>query len=161
MPASRTRALFFIDIAVPRDVDSRAAEIEQVFLYNIDDLQAIVRENLQKRGAEVVRAEQIVDEEVQKFASWHRSREAVPTIVALRQHFETIRKSELERLEPKMASLSPDARARVDEITRLLVEKLLLAPTEQLKKSGDVSQVADAVTRLFALDDKDRGSSGR
>jgi glutamyl-tRNA reductase len=161
MPASRTRALFFIDIAVPRDVDPRAAEIEQVFLYNIDDLQAIVRENLQKRGAEVVRAEQIVDEEVEKFVTWHRSRDAVPTIVALRQHFEGIRKSELERLESKMTSLSPDARARVDEITRLLVEKLLLQPTEQLKKSGDVSQFADAVTRLFALERKDRGSSER
>ncbi|MBA3271804.1 MAG: glutamyl-tRNA reductase [Acidobacteria bacterium] len=161
MPASRTRALFLIDIAVPRDVDPRAADIEQVFLYNIDDLQAIVRENLQKRGAEIGRAEQIIEEEVQKFASWHRSRDAVPTIVALRQHFEAVRKAELERLEPKMASLSPEARARVDEITRLLVEKLLLRPTEQLKKSGDISQHADAVTRLFALDQKDRGSSER
>ena len=161
MPASRMRPLFLIDIAVPRDVDPHAAEIEQVFLYNIDDLQAIVRENLQKRGAEVGRAEQIVEEEVQKFATWHRSREAVPTIVALRHHFESIRKSELERLEPKMSSLPPEARARVDEITRLLVEKLLLRPTEQLKTSGDVSQIADAVTRLFALDDKDRGPSER
>ena len=159
MPSSRTGALFLIDIAVPRDVEPSAAELEQVFLYNIDDLQAIVRENLQRRSAEVGRAEHIVEEEVQKFASWHRSREAVPTIVALRQHFEAVRQSELERLEPKMASLSPEARARIDEITRLLVEKLLLRPTEQLKKSGDVSQYADTVTRLFALDDNDRKRS--
>ena len=74
---------------MPRDVDPSAAEIEQVFLYNIDDLQAIVRENLEKRGGEVGRAEQIVEEEVQKFATWQRSREAVPTIVALRQRFES------------------------------------------------------------------------
>jgi hypothetical protein len=60
-----------------------------------------------------------------------------------------------------MSAMTPEARARVDEITRLLVEKLLLRPTEQLKKSGDVSQFADAVTRLFALDDKDRGPSDR
>ena len=136
MPASRTRPLFLIDIAVPRDVDPRAGEIEQVFLYNIDDLQAIVRENLEKRGAEVGRAEQIVEEEVEKFTTWQRSREAVPTIVALRRRFESIRRSELERLEPKLAALPPDARARVEEITRLLVEKLLLQPTEQLKKRG-------------------------
>ena len=159
MPANRTRPLFMIDIAVPRDVDPRAAEIEQVFLYNIDDLQGIVRENLQKRGTEVNRAEQIVEEEVRKFASWHRSREAVPTIVALRQRFEAIRKSELERLDAKLAPLSPDARARVDEVTRLIVEKLLLTPTEQLKNADDsqvVSQYADALTRLFGLEDRDR-----
>ena len=159
-PASRTRPLFIIDIAVPRDVDPRAGEIEQVFLYNIDDLQAIVRENLERRGAEVGRAEQIVEEEVQKFTSWQRARDAVPTIVALRQRFEHVRKAELARLEPKLTSLTPEARARVDEVTRLLIEKLLLQPTEQLKNAGDphvMSQYADALTRLFALDDKDRG----
>ncbi len=154
MPASRTRPLFLIDIAVPRDVDPRAAEIEQVFLYNIDDLQAIVRENLERRGVEVIRAEQIVDEEVHRFSNWHKSREAVPTIVALRQRFETIRKGELERLEPKLAALTPDARARIEEITRLIVEKLLLHPTEQLKTAGDshlVSQYIAALNRLFSL----------
>jgi len=154
MPASRTRPLFLIDIAVPRDVDPRAAEIEQVFLYNIDDLQAIVRENLEKRGGEVGRAEQIVEEEVQKFATWHRSREAVPTIVALRCRFESIRRSELERLEPKLAGLPPDARAKLDEITHLMVEKLLLQPTEQLKSAGDahlVAQYSYALSRLFGL----------
>ncbi len=157
MPASRSRPLFLIDIAVPRDVDPRAGEIEQVFLYNIDDLQAIVRENLERRGTEVGRADQIVDEEVLKFTNWQRSRDAVPTIVALRQHFEGIRKAELERLEPKLATLSPEARARVEEITRLMVEKLLLQPTEQLKNAGDahlVSQYAAALSRLFALEEK-------
>ena len=156
VPASRTRPLFIIDIAVPRDVDPQAADIEQVFLYNIDDLQSIVRENLQKRGAEVSHAEQIVEEEVSKFSSWHRSRVAVPTIVALRQRFETIRKSELERLEAKLGSLPPDARQRVDEITHLIVEKLLLQPTEQLKSADDaqtMAQYAETLTRLFGLAD--------
>jgi glutamyl-tRNA reductase len=162
MPSSRSRPLFIIDIAVPRDVDPRAGEIEQVFLYNIDDLQAIVRENLERRGAEVGRAEQIVEEEVQKFTSWQRSRDAVPTIVALRQRFEQVRKAELARLEPKLTGMTPEARARVEEVTRLLVEKLLLQPTEQLKTADDphiMSQYADALTRLFGLDDKDRGPS--
>ena len=154
-PASRTRPLFIIDIAVPRDVDPRAADIEQVFLYNIDDLQAIVRENIQKRGAEVGHAEQIVEEEALKFASWHRAREAVPTIVALRQRFEAVRRAELERLDSKLAALPPDARQRVDEITRLIVEKLLLHPTEQLKTADDaqlMTQYAEALTRLFGLE---------
>ena len=158
MPASRIRPLFLIDIAVPRDVDPAAGEIEQVFLYNIDDLQSIVRENVARRGAEVMRAEQIVDEEVQKFSSWQRSLEAVPTIVALRHRFEAIRKSELERLEPKLAGLSPEARSRVEEITRLLVEKLLLHPTERLKNAGDAhltSQYVAAINRLFDLADRE------
>jgi glutamyl-tRNA reductase len=159
VPASRTRPLFIIDIAVPRDVDPRAAEIEQVFLYNIDDLQAIVRENLQKRGAEVSLAEQIVEEEASKFGTWQRSREVVPTIVALRHRFEGIRRAELERLDFKLASLPPDARQRVDEITRLIIEKLLLQPTEQLKNADDaqlMAQYAEALTRLFGLDEKER-----
>ena len=157
MPASRKQPLFIIDIAVPRDVDPAAAEIEQVFLYNIDDLQTIVRENLEKRGGEVGRAEQIVDDEVKKFVTWQRSRQAIPTVVALRQRFEAIRQSELERLDPKLTGLPPEARARVDEITRLIVEKLLLSPTEQLKTIGDadlVSQYTDALNRLFALTEK-------
>jgi glutamyl-tRNA reductase len=159
MPASRTHPLFLIDIAVPRDVEPNAAEIEQVFLYNIDDLQMIVRENLQKRSGEVSRAEQIVEDEVQKFGVWQRSRQAIPTVVALRQRFETIRQAELERLDPKLAGLPPEARSRVDEVTRLIVEKLLLSPTEQLKSLGDaelVGQYTDALNRLFALGERDK-----
>jgi glutamyl-tRNA reductase len=154
MRPRRNRPLFIIDIALPRDVEAAAGEIEQVFLYNIDDLQATVRENLARRTSEVTRAEAIVSEEVEKFAVWLRSRGAIPTVVALRQRFESIRRAELQRLEFKLSALSPDARARVDEVTRLIVEKLLLMPTEQLKSlgEGDTSAVyADAVTRIFNL----------
>ncbi len=156
MRPRRNRPLFIIDIAVPRDVEPASGEIEQVFLYNIDDLQATVRENLARRSSEVVRAEAIVGEEVDKFAAWLRSRGAIPTVVALRQRFETIRRAELERLEFKLSALPPDARARVDEITHLIVEKLLLTPTEQLKSLGDsdtVGAYAEALTRLFDLSD--------
>jgi glutamyl-tRNA reductase len=153
MRTRRHRPLFIIDIAMPRDVEAAAGEIEQVFLYNIDDLQATVRENMARRASEVARAETIVAEEVDKFAGWLRSRGAIPTVVALRQRFETIRRAEVERLL-KVSALPPDARERVDEITRLLVEKLLLTPTEQLKSVGDpdvVSAYSDALTKLFAL----------
>jgi glutamyl-tRNA reductase len=157
MRPRRNQPLFIIDIALPRDVEAAAGEIEQVFLYNIDDLQATVRENMARRASEVTRAESIVDEEVGKFAAWMRSRGAIPTLVALRQRFESIRKSELERLDFKLSTLPPEARARVDEITHLIVEKLLLTPTEQLK-SGDAESVgtyAEALTRLFALADQE------
>jgi glutamyl-tRNA reductase len=154
MRPRRNRPLFIIDIAMPRDVEPAAGEIEQVFLYNIDDLQATVRENLSRRTSEVSRAEAIVSEEVEKFGAWFRSRGAIPTVVALRQRFEIIRRSELDRLEFKLSALPPDARSRVDEITRLIVEKLLLTPTEQLKSITDADTVgaySEALTRLFGL----------
>jgi glutamyl-tRNA reductase len=156
MRPRRDRALFVIDIAIPRDVEAAAAEIEQVFLYNIDDLQATIQENLARRASEVEHAEAIVTEEVGRFGAWFRARGAIPTLVALRQRFEAIRRAELERLEFKLSALPPEARARVDEVTRLLVEKLLLTPTEQLKALGDpetVGAYSDALSRLFGLTD--------
>src|SRR3989475_1316450 len=158
MRPRRNRPLFVIDIAMPRDVEAAAGEIEQVFLYNIDDLQATVRQNLARRASEVARAEAIVREEVDRFAAWLRSRGAIPTVVALRQRFEDIRCAELERLEFKLSALPPDARARVDEITHLIVEKLLLTPTEQLKALGDTDasvSYTEALTRLFGLSDRE------
>ncbi|MDR1990840.1 MAG: glutamyl-tRNA reductase [Acidobacteriaceae bacterium] len=151
MRPRRHRPLFIIDIALPRDVEAAAGELEQVFLYNIDDLQATVRENLARRTGEVQHAETIVGEEVERFGAWLRSRGAIPTVVALRQHFENVRRSELNRLA---ANLPPDTRQRVDDISRLLIEKLLLSPTEQLKTAADAETVAlfsDALTRLFGL----------
>jgi len=150
----RTDPLFIIDIAVPRDVDASVGDIEQVFLYNVDDLQTIVQENLSRRGAEIERAEAIVTEEVARFLAWQRSRGAIPTVVALRQRFEAIRRAELQRLDSKLGGLPPDARARVDEVTRLIVEKLLLEPTEQLKALPDEETQAaytEAINRLFRL----------
>ncbi|MGH9372665.1 MAG: glutamyl-tRNA reductase, partial [Vicinamibacterales bacterium] len=154
MRPRRQRPLFIIDIAVPRDVEASVGDLEQVFLYNIDDLQGIVKENLGRRSAELTRAEAIVEEEVARFTSWLQSREIIPTVVALRERFEAIRQSEMARLEPKLAALPPDARERLDEITHLIVEKLLLTPTEQLKSVRDEAMVAvytDAINRLFRL----------
>jgi glutamyl-tRNA reductase len=158
MRPRRNRALFIIDIAMPRDVEAASGEIEQVFLYNIDDLKATVRENLARRAAEVARAETIVNEEAEKFGVWFRSRGAIPTVVALRARFESIRRAELERLDFKLSSLPPEARARVDEITHLIIEKLLLTPTEQLKSLSDAETVgaySEALTRLFDLGEQE------
>ena len=156
----RTSPLFIIDVAVPRDVDPAVGDMEQVFLYNVDDLQGIVQENLSRRGAEIERAEAIVDDELSRFVAWQRSRATIPTVVALRQRFDAIRRAELQRLESKLSPLPPDARARVDEVTRLIIEKLLLEPTEQLKALPDEeTQVAytEAINRLFGLREDDIG----
>jgi glutamyl-tRNA reductase len=159
----RRDPLFIIDVAVPRDVDATVGEIEQVFLYNVDDLQTVVQENLSRRGAEIERAEQIVAEEVGKFTTWQRSRGAIPTVVALRDRFDAIRRSELQRLDGKLAGLPPDTRALFDQVTRLIVEKLLIEPTEQLKALPDEeTQVAytEAVNRLFGLRDEPSSEPG-
>jgi glutamyl-tRNA reductase len=156
MRPRRNRPLFIIDIAMPRDVEAEAGEIEQVFLYNIDDLQITVRENMARREGEIARAQAIISEEVDKFAQWLRSRGAIPTVVALRNHFEQVRRSEIDRLEPKLATLPPEAKERLEDITHLIIEKLLLKPTEQLKALGGdpdtVGNYAEVVTRLWGLD---------
>jgi len=152
----RAEPLFIIDVAVPRDVDPAVTEIEQVFLYNVDDLRGVIEENLARRSAEIAQAEAIVDEELARFTAWQRSRRTIPTVVALRQRFDDIRQAELKRLEGRLAGLPDEARARVDEVTRLIVEKLLIEPTEQLKALPDEDTQAvytEAVNRLFRLDD--------
>ena len=131
-----------------------------MFLYNVDDLQTVVQENLSKRTAEIERAETIVREELARFLAWQKSRGAIQTVVALRDRFDAIRRAELQRLDPKLASLPPETRALFDHLTRLIVEKLLLDPTEQLKALPDEETQAaytEAVNRLFRLRD-DGGS---
>jgi len=158
MRGRRNRPIFIIDIALPRDVEPAVGDLEAVFLYNIDDLEGIVRENLSRRTSEVERAETIVGEEVRKFETWLTARHAIPTVVALRQRFDAVRRAELERLMPRLNGLPPEARSRVDEITRLIVEKLLITPTEQLKSTPDPERVrayADVLTRVFGLDHDD------
>ena len=105
MKTRRERPLFIIDIAVPRDVDPLAGTLEQVFLYNVDDLQGIVQGNLEKRTAELARADAIVSTQAAKFAAWLQSREIIPTVVALRDRFESIRRAELNRLQHKLTGL--------------------------------------------------------
>jgi glutamyl-tRNA reductase len=154
MRVRRERPLFIIDIAVPRDVDPEVGSLEQIFLYNVDDLQGIVSENLTRRTAELEQAAAIVEAEASKFSAWLHSREVIPTVVALRQRFEDIRQTELKRLQAKMTGLPPEAVAQVDHITKLIVEKLLLTPTEQLKSVSDEAMAAaysDALNRLFSL----------
>jgi glutamyl-tRNA reductase len=158
----RAEPLFIIDVAVPRDVDPAVTEIEQVFLYNVDDLRGIVQGNLARRGAEIAHAEAIIAEELTRFMAWQRSRRTIPTVVALRQRFDDIRQAELQRLESRLSGLPPEARARIEEVTRLIVEKLLLEPTEQLKALPDEETQAaytEAVNRLFRLGDEGTAES--
>jgi glutamyl-tRNA reductase len=154
----RHRPLFIIDIAVPRDVDPRVGNMDNVFVYDVDDLQKVAEENLSVRAREAARAEQIVEEEVEAFLSWRRSLELAPTIVALRKRFGQIAAEELERALPRLDGASSSDRAVLEAMGRSLVNKLLHQPMTQLKAGAgepDGALLIDAVRRLFALSEEE------
>jgi glutamyl-tRNA reductase len=136
MRKRRSRPIFLIDIAIPRDVDPEANDIDGVYLYNIDDLQAVVTENVGERSQEAVKGGRIVAEEVIKFMGWTRTLEAAPTIVALKDKLETIRKCELTRLNGRLAELGPAERETVEVITRSIINKIAHDPIVFLKRAG-------------------------
>src|SRR5207244_1894749 len=128
----KNKPMFFIDIAVPRDIDPTVNEIDNAFLYDIDDLQQVIDANLKERMKEASRAEEIVDSEVQAFCVKMQSREVVPTIVQLRDTLEKERRDVIERNRRHLKDLSPEE--AVDLITKSLINKILHTPIEQLKQ---------------------------
>jgi len=153
--ARRSRPMFFIDIAVPRDVDPAVNMLENVFVYDIDDLQNVVQENRRARQREALVAEELVWREVRHFQQWLTGRDAVPTIIALRQHAEAIRLQELNKALHKFGPLDEQQRRTLETLTSGIVNKLLHAPTVYLKRSSSEGQVRDVVhlvRHLFDLD---------
>ena len=154
----RHRPLFIIDIAVPRDVDPRVGNMDNVFVYDVDDLQQVADENLSVRAREAAQAEHIVEEEVESFLSWRRSLELAPTIVALRKRFAQIAEDELDRALPRLESAGPSDRLVLEAMGRSLVNKLLHQPLTQLKSGAgepDGALLIDAVRRLFDLSEEE------
>jgi glutamyl-tRNA reductase len=159
----RDRPVFFIDIAVPRDVDPAINALPGCYLYDIDDLQQVVAESADGRTEEIDRAEAIVADEAEQFRAWQRSRDVVPAITSLRELAETIRVQELARAEPRLGALSPRERRAVESLTAQIVNKLLHLPTVRLKEAaaaptGAVDGVlyAEAVRHLFGLVEEER-----
>jgi glutamyl-tRNA reductase len=154
----RHRPLFIIDIAVPRDVDPRVGNMDNVFVYDVDDLQQVAEENLAVRAREAALAEHIVEDEVESFLTWRRSLELAPTIVALRKRFGQVAEEELRRALPRLQSLSEPDRAVLEAMSRSLVNKLLHQPMTELKAGAgapDGALLIDAVRRLFALSEEE------
>ena len=148
----RGRPLFLIDLAVPRDVDPSLNDVDGCYLYDIDDLEAVVEASLTGRRREAERAEAIVAEEAERFRAWQASLDVVPTIASLRARAEEIRSAELSK-----AKLSDRERAAVDSITTQIVNKLLHLPTVRMKEAAaaaDAVLYADAVRHLFGLEDE-------
>jgi glutamyl-tRNA reductase len=133
VPARKGRPLFVIDLAVPRDVDPVVAETEGVYLYDIDDLEAVVSESLSGRRREAERAESIVEQEVARFRDWQASLEVVPAIASLREWAEHVRSGELAKAEGRLGRLSDSERETVESLTTQIVNKLLHLPIVRLK----------------------------
>lgn len=156
MRRRRGLPVFFIDVAVPRDLDPAINELEGCYLYDIDDLERVVAESVAGRREEAVRAEAIVSEEADGFRAWQLSLDVVPAIASLRAKAESIRRAELERVESRLASLSPSQRRAVEALTSQIVAKLLHQPTVRMKEAAAAADgvlYADAVRHLFGLGD--------
>jgi glutamyl-tRNA reductase len=150
----RNRPLFLIDIAVPRDIDPAAGDIDNVYLYNIDHLQDVVDTNREVRRAEAMKAEEIIAEEVAVFESWYNALAVVPTIVSLREKMEGIMKGELERSSSWMKNLNEEERTRVEILTASIINKILHDPMTGLKEESrdkDALPFVAAIRRLFNL----------
>jgi glutamyl-tRNA reductase len=150
----KLRPMFFIDIAVPRDIDPKVNDLENVYLYNTDDLQAVVEHNLRQRVAEAEKAEEIVNQEVAQFHSWLCSLNIVPTIVALRSRFEEVRQSEMAKTVGAWKDLGPEDEKRIEALTAAIIGKLLHSPLTVLKQCGQGNRsdlYVDALRQLFDL----------
>lgn len=152
----RNRPMFFVDIAVPRDIDPSINQVDNAFVYDIDDLAHVVEANKKQREREAVWAEEIINEEVQKLMRRMASREVVPTIVALEERLKEIRDNEVERYQGRLKSLTPEQREAVDQLTRGIINKILHGPITELKtgagKPGH-NNLVSLIRRMFDVSD--------
>ncbi len=154
----RGRPVFFIDIAVPRDVDPAVNQVEGAFVYSVDDLQQVAARNQHSRSEEAEAAERIVSDEVDRFQQRLQTLDAVPGILALQQHTEQLRLEELDRARGRLAELSPKQIEAVELLTKSLMNKFLHAPITGMRRSaneGD-NQALIALMRLFSRNTDDR-----
>jgi len=162
MKGRKNRPLFFIDIAVPRNVEPGVNEIENAFVYTIDDLKGIIESNLSKRKDEAVKAERMVDEEVIKFSEWLKTLDVVPTIVALKEKCKKIRQIELKKSLSNLGNLTPEQRKSVENLAVSITKKVLNDPIIFLKSKENRSSrnlYLDITQKLFNLDSNNENTN--
>ena len=153
--ARRGKPLCILDLAVPRDVDPAIAQLENVFLYDVDDLQTVAAQATARRRDEIPAAERIVEEETDLFWAWYGGLGVVPTIKELRARMDDVRASELERVLRQLDHLSPEDRAQVEQFSQTLLNKFLHQPTITLKQAAEEGRgygLLEAVRRLFGME---------
>ena len=151
------KPIFCIDVSVPRNFDPQINDLDNVYLYDVDDLSELAHENLGEREREAGKAEQIVLAEVESFWRWFSQLEVVPTIVAIRDKVERIRSAELERTLAHNGPVSDEQRAALELMTAAIVNKILHTPITRLKQQEPRDELffVDAVRSLFGIDDSD------
>ena len=152
----KNKPIFLIDIAVPRDIAPEVNELENVYLYDIDDLQNVVNANMEERQKEAESAMEIINQEVTKFNYWFSTLDAIPTIVEMRNRAEDMRAFEVDKTLKNMEHLTSDDKEAINQLTQSLVKKILHKPTINLKKktqSHDGHIYLKAIRDLFHLDD--------
>jgi glutamyl-tRNA reductase len=158
----RGSPLFFIDIALPRDIDPAVNDLADVYLYNIDDLSGVVSQNLEERMREAERAEVIIAEEMASFERWLESMDVVPTVAAIRSKAEEIRNAEMQRAIKRLGGLSEKELETVEKLSCAIVSKMLHGPTERLKQVAgekDGYNYVESARFLYGLDTNPEGKS--
>jgi len=152
----RNRPMFFIDIAVPRDVDPEMNKLDGIFVYDIDDLQEAVASHVEGRKQEAERAERIIQDEVERFQARLQTLHLTPTIVSLQDQFETIRQAELDRMRGRLGTLTPEQESAIEALTRGIVNKLLHTPIHSLKSAAsgaEITTLVDTFRKIFDLEE--------
>jgi len=159
----KNRPMFFIDIAVPRDVDAEMNKLDGIFVYDIDDLQQAVASHVADRKKEAERADAIINTEVDRFQAKLQTLDVVPTIVSLQDHLETIRQAEIDRVRGRLGPMTPEQEMAIETLTRGIVNKIMHTPVTTLKsaaREAEATTVVDVVRRLFNLQEKSAKSGG-
>lgn len=162
MARRRNRPMFFIDIAVPRDVDASMNDVDGVFVYDIDDLQQVVASHLSDRKKEASKAEDIVKIEVERFAQRMQTLDVVPTILSLQEYLEDIRQAEIDRYRSRLGQISSEQESAIDAMTHAMINKIMHTPIVALKsaaKDAESTTVIDVIRKLFNLQEKTKGNS--
>jgi glutamyl-tRNA reductase len=157
MARRRNRPMFFIDIAVPRDVDPAMNKMDGVFVYDIDDLQQAVSSHVDDRKKEAEKAEAIINGEVIKFHARLQTLDVVPTIVSLHDHLETIRTAEIDRVRGRLGSMTAEQEMALDALTHGIINKIMHTPISTLKTAArdpESTTVVELVRRLFNLQEE-------
>jgi len=152
MKERKQRQVFIIDISVPRNIDPAINDLENVYLYNVDDLQGVVDSNMFERQKEAEKAEKIIAEELETFVKWQASLDSVPTIIALREKADEIRKEELDKLFGKFSNLGEKEREAIEYMATAIMNKLIHPPTAALKGDTENKEMlVAAIRRLYGI----------
>jgi glutamyl-tRNA reductase len=155
LEARRNRPMFLIDIAVPRNIEPTVNALDNVFLYDIDDLQKVIETNLQGRMDSAKEAEAIVHEEVERMMARLKAREVAPTIVKLQDELERLRAAEVARMRTKLGALTPEQEQAIEALTKSMINKIAHGPISEIRRQAsqpDGHYIINAVRKVFRLE---------